>query len=252
MEEELLFGLTPAELWAWNYLLFLAEKQGSAHVILPRPGEDLKAEKIFCRKHLKNILKSLKAKRHLTNLIFPRSKARQIEVLLPASKIGELQFLKEEKRYLEFPNNKARGSHSSPIASLGNSSSPIIEVISGTLPENNPLQAKLKDSLKSLLKQKQQGELRVMIGALTEGEAYQHRVAIGSLCPHEPQGRYGWKLKLFVIIRYLQDGSAIEKPQRWMNRVASVERAKFEGRGVSEKSRSSGFVPGGLRQEAGL
>ena len=74
MEEELLFGLTPQEGWVWNYLLFLAERQGSAHIILPRPGEDLRAESVFGRKHLKTILKALRSKRHLTNLIFPSFK----------------------------------------------------------------------------------------------------------------------------------------------------------------------------------
>ena len=128
-----------------------------------------------------------------------------------------------KKGLLEFPNNEVRGGHSSPITALGSHSTAINEAITATLPESNPLQAKLKDSLKALVKLKPQGRLREHLMGLTEGEAYQLRVALTHLCPREPQGRYGWKLKLFMIIRYLQEAGGIEKPQNWMNRIASIE-----------------------------
>ena len=218
--KELLFGLTSAEWWTWCYLVFLAEKQGSPHIILPRPGEDLEAEAHYTRKHLKNNLKALRSKRHLTNLIFPRSKNQQIEVLLPASKIGELQFPNVKKGLLEFPNNEARGNHSSPIKGLGNCGSPIEEAISTTLPEGTPSQAKLKDSLKKFIKQKQ-GVLIGEIMRLRESEVSQLRQGLRSLCGIEAKGRsLSNHARLFATIRFLQEASSIEKPQAWITTVA--------------------------------
>src|SRR4030042_2164748 len=202
--EELLFGCTPAEWWAWCYLLFLAEKQGSAPIILPRPGEDPRAEAIFGRKHLKNILKSLRSKRHLTNLIFPRSKNKRIELRLPASKIGELQFLNVEKGLLEFPKKEGRGNHSSPITPLGNHSSAIEEVISATLPESTPSQAKLKESLKALIKQKQ-GDLIEAILKMKGTEVYQMRVGLRCMCRYEAKGSYSEQARLFAAVRFIQE-----------------------------------------------
>lgn len=221
--EELLFELTPAEWWVWCYLIYLAQQQHGAHVILPRPGEDPKAEAVYTRKHLKNLLKALKSKRRLTQLIIPRSKSKRIEVLLPASKIGEIQFRNLKKGVQDFPNSRGKEKQGSPIRGLENSISPIEEVISGTLPENNPSQAKLKNSLKTFIKLKPQKLLRNAIAKIGEGEAFQLMAMIRTICPRAPQGRYNQKLKLFVIIRYLQEGQSIEMPQRWMNRMASQE-----------------------------
>jgi hypothetical protein len=227
-EEELLFGLTPQEGWAWKYLLLLAQRQGSAHIILPRPGEDLKAEKVFCRKHLKNLLKALKVKRHLTNLIFPRSKSQQIEVLLPASKIGELQFPNVEKGLLEFPNNEARGNHSSPIKALGNCSSSIMEVISDTLPENTPAQASLKESLKALIKQKQGDMIREIL-KLSSGQVYQMQASIRLLKVLEPQGRnLSEQAKLFAKLRFLQKGGRVDTPGAWITSVAQAGQREID------------------------
>src|SRR4030043_735221 len=131
--EELLFGLTPSEFWAWNYLLYLAKKQGDLHVFLPRPGEDPRAEKVFSRKHLKRILKSLKAKFRLTRLIIHRSKSRQIEVFLPASKIGDLGVLNNEQGYMGVPKKEGLETPRSPITTLGTFSTPINEEIATTL-----------------------------------------------------------------------------------------------------------------------
>ena len=90
LSKELIFELTPAEFWAWNYLIYLARAQGNYHIILPRPGEDVQAEKVFSRKHQKRLLKALKAKLGFSYLLFPRSKTKHIEVVLPASRIGDL------------------------------------------------------------------------------------------------------------------------------------------------------------------
>ncbi|MCX5888479.1 MAG: hypothetical protein NTY36_03400 [Deltaproteobacteria bacterium] len=241
--EELLFGLTPAEWWAWCYLVLLAQKQGSTRIILPRPGEDSKAEKIFCRKHLKNLLKSLKAKRHLTNLIFPRTRNRQVEIFLPASMIGELGFLKEQKGVRQFSNNRERSNPSSPIKALGNHSSAIEEVISTTLPESSPAQAKLKDSLKTLVKQKQ-GELIKQIMQLRESAISQMRQATRSLCGIEAKGQsLSNHARLYATIRFLQETGSIEKPQAWMTTVARRGQEAMEAKWSEGRSGSVGRSP---------
>lgn len=222
--EEMLFKLTPAEWWTWCYLIYLARQQRDTHIILPRPGEDPKAEAVYSRKHLKRLLAALKAKWYLTQIIIPRSKAKRIEIFLPASKIRDMGVPNLRNGCKDVPNKEFLRTPRSAISSLGKPMSSIKDVILAILPETSPLQAKLKNSLKTFLELKPQKLLRDEIAKISEGEAYQLRGAIRQLCPHEPKGkRYGWKLKLFVIIRFLQEDQAIEKPQHWMNRVASQE-----------------------------
>lgn len=221
--EEMLFELTPAEWWTWCYLIYLARQQRSTHIILPRPGEDPKAETVYSRKHLKRLLAALKAKRYLTGIIIPRSKAKQIEIFLPASKIGDMSILNKKNGCPDVPNQEAFRTPMSAISPLGTPMSTIEEMISATLPENSTLQAKLKNSLKAFLKLKPQKLLRDAIAKISEQAAFQLTDMIRQICPKAPQGRYNQKLKLFVIIRFLQEGLAIEKPQRWMNHVASEE-----------------------------
>jgi hypothetical protein len=221
--EKLLFELTPAQWWTWCYLIYLARQQRSTHIILPRPGEDPKVEVVYSRKHLKRLLAALKAKRYLTGIIIPRSKAKQIEIFLPASKIGDMGIPNIKNGCPDVPNQEAFGTPVSAISPLGTPMSPIEEIISATLPENSHLQAKLKNSLKTLLKLKPQKLLRDAIAKISEREAIQFTAMIRQISQKAPQGRYNQKLKLFVIIRCLQEGQAIEKPQRWMNRVASEE-----------------------------
>ncbi len=219
--EELLFGLTPAEWWVWNYLIYLARKQGGLNVTLPRPGEDPRAEKVFCRKHLKNIIKSLKSKRHLTNIIIPRSKSKRIEVFLPASKVGELEFPNREKGYLEFPNKEGMGNSSSPITTLGKNTTPISAVIQDTLPHYTAPQAKLKERLEKLLKLSKQGDLKGEIKAMNMMEQTEVFRIMRQICRFEPRGKKLSKAaRLYAMVRFAQSGEAIEKAQAWIDKVA--------------------------------
>ncbi len=223
--EEQLFGLTPAEWWAWCYLILLAARQGSCAIKFPRPGDDPQAEATFTRKHLKRLLKSLKGHRLITLLEFPRSKNKQIEVLLAASKIGDMGVPNNKIGDLQVLNNNGLGTSSSPIKALGTNKTPINVDILNTLPEDGPLQAKLKTSLKAFLSLKA-SDLRIAIACLTDGQSYRLRLSLVPLCNLEPQGRgYSERLKLFVVLRFLQE-SGIQRPQHWMNRVASQEHAQ--------------------------
>jgi hypothetical protein len=123
----------------------------------------------------------------------------------------------------DVPNKEAFRTPRSTISPLGTPMSRIEEMISATLPENSPPQAKLKNSLITFLKLKPQKLLRDAIAKISEREVFQLTDMISQIYPQAPQGRYNQKLKLFVIIRFLQEGQAIERPQRWMNRVASQE-----------------------------
>lgn len=242
--EKLLFGLTPAEFWVWNYLVLLARQQGGPAIIFPRPGEDPRAEKVFCRKHLKNLLKALKAKRHLTFLLFPKSKAGQIEITLPRSLIGELEFPKVKLREPGFPNNDARGNRSSPITPLGNSSSPNIVDIATTLAFFEPSQAKLKVKLDKLLKQKQ-GDLRKELLQLSNSEALEIRVGLGRVVRmnrqrSEPSDR----AKLFAMVRFLQSSDAIDKPQAWLATVAREADKEMRLVKNDDQAKVAGHHPG--------
>lgn len=237
LRDELLFGLTPAEWWTWCYLVKLAHEQGSYHVILPRPGEDGRAEKIFGRKHIKNMLKALKAKRHLTLIVIPRSKNKQIEVFLPASKIGELQFPNVEKGYLQFPNKGTLGNPSSAKTALGNCDSPISEVIQATFPDLPPAQAKLKSYLQELVKLKQ-GDLKGEIKRLRPEVAQQILFMARQIAQVEPRSRkLSLQVRLFAVIRYIQEGQ-VDKPQAWVDNVARAEERKWKGASSGESGRS--------------
>lgn len=232
--EELLFGLTPSEWWVWCYLIFLARKEGSTRVILPRPGGDPRAEKVFCRKHFKRILKSLRAKFYLTNLIIPRSKSKQIEVFLPASKIGDLEVPNIKKGYMEVPKKKGLGTRGSSITTLGTYPTPINDVIQATLPNCGPPKLKLKEKLESLLKLKQ-GDLKGEIKQLEQKEITLMGMLVRQICRFEPRGRkLNEQVKLFGMIRFLQEGDAILKPQAWIDTVARNEAAVWEGKQWSE------------------
>lgn len=218
--EELLFGLTPSEWWVWNYLIHLAKKQGGLNVTLPRPGEDPRAEKVFCRKHLKNLLKSLKSKRHLTGLIIPRSKSKKIEVFLPASRVGELEFPNKEKGCLEFPNKEGKGNRGFPITTLGKYPTPISEVITATLGDIDPGKLKLKEVIEKILELKQ-GELKKVITGTPLRELQEVERALEGLVRYKPKGKkLGIGARVFAMVRFLQSGGVIEKPQAWIDNVA--------------------------------
>ena len=231
LRKELLFGLSPAEWWAWCYLVFLAHQQGSTQVILPRPGEDPEAEKVFGRKHLKNLLKSLKSKRHLTHIIIPKSKSQQITIFLPASKIGELQFPNMEKGCPQFPNNKGLGKPGSPKATLGNCGSPTLRIINDTWPDPTPLQAKLKEKLELLISLKQ-GDLKGEIQRMTREAIRQLMILMQAVKAKEPRNKgLDQAVRLYAMIRYLQEEQLIERPQAWMDTVAREAGRQWNRRG---------------------
>jgi hypothetical protein len=226
--EDLLFGLTPAEFWVWNYLIYLARRQGSNHVILPRPGEDIKAEKVFGRKHIKNLIKRLKSKRHLTHIIFPRSKLNRIEVFLPVSVIGELQFPNKGKGLMEFPKSRERGNCNSPMTTLENKSSPISSEDQRTLPGSALGQLELNEKIKMLLKQKQ-GQLKKELQAMGPRDLVEVERVLKRVCRYEPKGKkLSLQAKVYAVVRFLQEGEAITKPQAWIDTVARQGQRDFE------------------------
>jgi hypothetical protein len=243
--EELLFGLTPSEFWVWNYLVYLVEVQRSCHIILPRPGEDLRAEKVFCRKHLKRILKSLRAKFHLTNLLIHRSKSKQIEVLVPASKIGDMGVPNVKEGCNGVSKNRGWGMPGSPIANLGTTMSPISEVITGLLPDLGPGKLKLKEVIEKIIELKQR-DLKMAITSLGPRTVYELGRALEGLVRVKPKGKkLSIGARVFAMVRFLQSGADIEKPQAWIDNVArAVERELWSEKGKREPGKSYGGRPG--------
>jgi hypothetical protein len=252
--EELLFGLTPAEFWVWNYLVLQARRQRSNHVILPKPGEDEQLERVYSRKQVKNILKALKVKRTLTHIIIPRSKSKQIELFLPASKIGEISFPNREKGSMNFPNKDERGCSISPITGLGKSVSPISNDGQRTFPDSAAYKLELKEKIKRLLKQKQ-GQLKKELGAMAPKELVELGKVIKGLCRYEPKGKkLSLEAKVYAVMRFIQEGEAISKPQAWIDTVARQGQRDFEearwGTGVKDApgqfGHGTGAAQGGL------
>lgn len=234
--EELLFELTPAEWWVWNYLVLLARRQGSYHIILPRPGEDPRAEKTFCRKHLKNLLKSLKGKRRLTHLIIPRSKNKRIEVLIPASKIGELGFPNVEKGYLEFPKEEGLRNRGSPKATLGKFQTPIKEVITASLPSGGANQLSLREVIEKVLELSQED-----LGKTLKGLGWERLEEVKSwlslLVTVRPKGKnLSQAARVFAMVRFMQSSKTIERPQAWIDSVARAAEKELWKEGESGKS----------------
>ena len=225
--EELLFGLTPAEFWVWNYLVLQARRQGSNHVILPKPGEDKLLEKVYSRKQVKNILKALKAKRTLTHIIIPRSKSKRIELFLPASKIGEISFPNREKGSINFRNKDERGCSVSLITGLGKSVSPINNDEQRTFPDSAPHKLKL-NKLEKLLKQKQ-GSLKKELQSMAPKELVELSKCLKGLCRYEAKGKkLSIQAQVYAVVRFLQEGEAITKPQAWIDTVARQGQRDFE------------------------
>ncbi len=247
--ENLLFGLTPGEWWVWSYLVHLAHKQGSTAITLPRPGEDAGLEARFSRRHLRNLLNGLKAKRTLTKLLIPRSKSNQIQVILPASLVGDPENAGLGKSSspmpteaeLHFPNNGSLGKSSSPMSTLGKSSSPMLGPgeagqpgESGGLGKCSSPMRPRQLSLKALVIKKAKA-LGLEITKLTAVEVAvlrgQAKKAPGY---REPRGR---KLleqaKLYAEVRFLQESTekTINRPQAWIDTVAREYQAELAGEG---------------------
>jgi hypothetical protein len=236
--EELLYGCSPAEWWVWSYLLLLAERQGSSHVILPRPGEDLAAEKVMTRRHLKRILKALRAKFHLTHLLIPRSKSKRIEVLLPAAKIGGLNVRNARKDDITDPNKAGLGAQKSRISGLRTFPPPISAIIQDTLPHYVEPQAKLKEKLEKLLKLSKQGDLKGEIARLGFEERQELFFAVRQISRFEPKSRkLSQAAKLYAMVRLLQSGEAIDRPQAWVDNVArrAEREMRYEAQPYQEK-----------------
>jgi hypothetical protein len=219
--EELLYGCSPAEFWVWNYLVLLAGRQGSGHVILPKPGEDQEAEKVMTRRHLKRVLKSLRAKFHLTNLLIPRSKSKRIEVLLPGNKIGGLNVRNPEKDDIQDPNKEALGARMSPITTLRTSATPISAVIQDTLAHCAPRQAKLNEVIERLLKLSKQGDLKGEIGSMSYEAQGQVLCELTRIVRVKPKGKnLSQGARLYATMRFMQESGSIDRPQAWIDNVA--------------------------------
>lgn len=242
--EELLFGLTPAEFWVWNYLILLARRQRSNHVILPKPGEDREVEKVFSRKHVKRLLRSLKAKRQITHIIFPRSKSKQIELFIPTSKIGDLYVPNKEKGCMDVPNKEERGATASPITGLETSRSRITSTGSTTYPESAPHKLELKKEIKRLIKLKQR-ELKKELWEMGTLRLVDLGKALGTICRHEPKGKkLSIQAKIYAVVRFLQEVETISKKQAWIDTVArQFEREMEAARWSAGSSGKSGKSP---------
>lgn len=247
--EDLLFGLTPAEFWVWNYLVLQARRQGSNHVILPKPGEDKQLEKVYSRKQVKNILKALKAKRTLTHIIIPRSKSKQIELFLPASKIGEISFPNREKGSINFRNKDERGCSVSSITGLGKSVSSINNDGQRTFPDSAPHKLELKE-VEKLLKQKQ-GQLKKELQSMAPKELVELSKRLKGLCRYEPKGKkLSIQAKVYAVVRMIQEGDGIMKPQAWIDTVARQGQRDFEEARWSTGVKDA-HMQGGLGMDSG-
>jgi hypothetical protein len=223
VEEELIYGLTPGELWVWNYLLFLAKKQQSPHIILPKPGEDRRAEKIFCRRHFGRLLKSLKSKLSLTLLITLPSKSKRIEIIIPSSRIQDLHVPDTKKGALHVLDGTPMRTSMSSINTSRTSMSRITSILPDISPELMPSLAKLNLALESLVELKPP-ELRAAVFGLRASQASDFFYDLFRLVRCAPQGRkYSYAEKLYVMVRFLQDHGSISNPQNWMNRIAKLE-----------------------------
>lgn len=241
--EDLLFGLTPAEFWLWNYLVLQARRQRSTHVILPRPGEDKQLDKVYTRKHVKRLLQALKVKRTLTHIIIPRSKSKQIELFLPASKIGDMGVPNSEKGCTGVPNKSERGASVSPITALGTSTSPISNDDQRTFPDSAPHKLELKE-VEKLLKQKQ-GQLKKELQSMAPKELVELSKRLKGLCRYEPKGKkLSIQAKVYAVVRMIQEGNGIMKPQAWIDTVARQGQRDFEeARWNGDSSGSAGRSP---------
>jgi hypothetical protein len=244
--EKLLFGLTPAEWWALSYLVFLARQQGSTHVILPRPGEDLKAEAVFTRKHLRHLIKALRKKFHLTRVIFPRSKAARVEVFLPASLIENLGVPNAQQGCLGVPKKGGLGTARFPMSGLGTSSSPNESGSTAFLPNLVIPKLKLKETLEELLKLKQKELTRALL-TLPPLITRKLEDLLEGVSKFQPKSRkLSPQARVFAVVRFLQEGEAILKPQAWIDQVA---RAAEEQIWRGHSSGASGESP--FRRESG-
>lgn len=242
--EELLFGLSPAEFWVWNYLVLQARRQGTNHVILPKPGEDKQLEKVYSRKQVKNILKALKVKRALTHIIIPRSKSNQIELFLPTSKIGEISFPNLEEGSMNFPNKGQRGCSISPITALGKSISPINNEDQRAFPDSAIPKLEL-NKLEKLLKLKQ-GQLKRELLSHGPKELVELGKILKGLCRYEPKGRkLSIQAKVYAVVRFIQEGGGINKPQAWIDTVARQGQRDFE----EARCAKGAFTKDGTRTE---
>jgi hypothetical protein len=240
--EELLFGLTPSELWVWNYLQFLAHRQGGSPVLLPRPGEDPRAERVMTRKHLKRTLKSLKAKSRLTKLIIPRSKSNKIEVYLSIGgnlNFGGVNVPNNEKGDLKDPNRGVLRTIKTPITTLGAEMSPINEVITGGLTVSGPSTSLSSSSFKDLVELKQ-GDLKGEIRRMEESKVRRLLFFAEASCTVKVRSRKASdKAKLYAMLRFIQEATEISSPQAWVDTVARQAEKEFSAAGRRGASAAS-------------
>lgn len=220
--KNLLFGLTPAEFWALNYIILLAKEQGSNRVILPRPGEDQRAEKIYSRSRLKRLIKSLKAKRHLTHLIIPTSKNRQIEIYLPAKLLNAYTHPNRDLRASHAPKQGGSAPPTHPKQTLSASTHANKSII--TEPWTKSASPKLSSSLLEIRKliELKQGGLRGEIKKLSDQEAENLKRQTEAIIGREIRGKQSPKAKLYAAIRFMQSDETIKKPGAWLATVARL------------------------------
>jgi hypothetical protein len=238
--EGLLFGLTPAEFWVWHYLVLLTRRQGSTHIILPKPGEDRRLDSVYSRKHVKRILKALKAKRALTCIIIPRSKSKQIEIFLAPSKIGDTHVPNPEKGCMNVLNKSGKGAAMSPITALETSISAINNGDQRLFSNSALPKLELKEKLKELLKQKQ-GQLKKELLGMGPRELVEVGKILQRVCRYEAKGKkLSIQAKVYAMVRFLQEGESINKPQAWLDTVARQGQRDFEEARWTKMSTESG------------
>lgn len=243
--EKLLFGLTPSEFWALNYLVFLAQKQGSLQVILPAPGESPELEKVFSRRHLRRLLKSLRKNFILTKVIFPCRRGRSLMVFLPERLLGDMGVLKwpstVERKDTQVPKQGSMGAPMSPNSGLRTCMSPVSEVITALLPDLGPGKLKLKEVIEKILELKQ-GDLKVELKGLGPRTLFEMERALGQVVKVRPRGeKLSIGARVFAMVRFLQSGGVIEKPQAWIDNVARAAERELWTDANAVSQRSSAF-----------
>lgn len=206
--------------------MLLARRQGSRHVILPGPGDDPKAESIYSRKHLKRLIRSIKAKFPI-QLIIPKGKFNRIEVILPSGDVGVPQWERGGHGYTPITPEGYMGVPRSSVGVHG--CTPIKEIISEAWVILGHSQAKLKSYIQERLLKAKQRCLRGQILKLSEREKQLLRQRLRDLIGCEPKGRaLSGEARCYAMLRFLQAADDVKRPQAWLDNVARQAERDFE------------------------
>jgi hypothetical protein len=96
-----------------------------------------------------------------------------------------------------------------------------------TFPDSASSKLKLRD-VEMLLKQKQ-GQLKKELQAMAPKELVELSKVLKGLCRYEPKGKkLSIQAKVYAVVRFVQEGDGILKPQAWIDTVARQGQRDFE------------------------